>query len=77
MGREQKFIDCFGEICPIPVLRIRKELESASPGDSFMIATDHSCVVESVKDVYKKHRDVEMHVDEVMNGVWEITFTKL
>lgn len=71
-----KVIDSFGEMCPIPVLRIQEEFANMSSGDKFMIVVDHSCVVESIKDKYK-NRKVEIVIDEVMNGVWEITFTKL
>lgn len=76
MSKEMKVIDSFGEICPIPVLRIQKEISQMSSGDSFMIVVDHSCVVESIKDMYKGKK-IKMVIDEVMNGVWEITFTKL
>jgi TusA-related sulfurtransferase len=71
-----KVIDSFGEICPIPVLRIQEELTILKPGESFMIVVDHSCVLESIKDKYKGKK-IKMIIDEVMNGVWEITFTKL
>ena len=70
-----KVIDAFGEMCPIPVLRIQDELQNLEAGSSFMIVVDHSCVVESIKDKYK-NKSIKMKIDEVMNGVWEITFTK-
>ncbi len=76
MSKEMKVIDSFGEMCPIPVLRIQDEIAVMESGDSFMIVVDHSCVVESVKDKYK-NKKVNMVIDEVMNGVWEITLTKL
>ncbi len=71
-----KVIDSFGEMCPIPVLRIQEEIRGMNSGESFMIVVDHSCVVESIRDKYKGKK-IEMIIDEVMNGVWEITFTKL
>ena len=71
-----KTIDSFGEMCPIPVLRIEDEIKTLSPGESFMIVVDHSCVVESIKDKYKK-RNITLKIDEVMNGVWEITVTRV
>jgi len=75
MDKDMKIIDCFGDMCPIPVLRIQDELSNMGSGDSFMIIVDHSCVVESIKDKYN-NKNVEMVIEEVMNGVWEITFTK-
>jgi TusA-related sulfurtransferase len=68
-------IDCFGDICPVPLLKIQKQLDSISSGDSFMLVVDHSCVVESI-DEYYADTPHHIEIDEVMNGVWEITITK-
>lgn len=76
MGKEMKVLDCFGDICPVPILKIQKELKSSSPGDEFMVVTDHSCTVESVK-THKYDKPVTLEIDEVMNGVWEIYFKVL
>jgi len=68
-------IDCFGDICPVPLLKIQTELDRISVGDSFMIVVDHSCVVESIGEYYKDTPH-GIESDEVINGVWEITITK-
>ncbi|EOD00820.1 sulfurtransferase TusA family protein [Caldisalinibacter kiritimatiensis] len=70
-----KKIDCLGDVCPIPVIKAKKELHNMKSGESFMIVTDHSCTLESLVELLKKY-DVEYNVDEVINGVWEITITK-
>lgn len=70
--KELKF---FGDICPIPLLKIMKELESIKVGESFLAVVDHSCVVESISD-YFKEKPHSIEIDEVMNGVWEIEITK-
>lgn len=71
-----KKIDCFGDFCPVPLLKARNEVEHLSNGDSFMLVTDHSCVVESIGDHFNSSKFV-LDIDEVINGVWEITITKL
>lgn len=68
-------IDCFGDYCPIPLLKAKNELQHIQSGESFMLVTDHSCVVESLKDYFGKS-DCTYFCDEVINGVWEITVTK-
>jgi TusA-related sulfurtransferase len=73
MSDDLKVIDCFGDICPIPILKIEKQLEKTPKGGEFMLVIDHSCVLESIKDIYND-RDVDITIDEVMNGVWEILF---
>lgn len=71
-----KKIDCLGEYCPIPILRIKEHLKNIPKGEEFMVVTDHSCVFQSIQDYCKKTK-LKIHVDEVINGVWEITIKKL
>lgn len=68
-----KTIDCLGDMCPIPVLKTKKELNTISIGDTLKIITDHSCVLESMSAKFKKH---EITSVEVINGIWEIYLTK-
>ena len=68
-------IDCFGDICPIPILKIKKQLEITAIDESFMVVTDHSCVSASIEEFLKTSK-TEYEIDEVMNGVWEIIITK-
>ncbi|MBN2558984.1 MAG: sulfurtransferase TusA family protein [Clostridia bacterium] len=76
MKENARMLDCFGDMCPLPLLRIEAEIPRTGKGDSFVVVTDHSCVLESIKDKYKD-KNITMEIEEVMNGVWEITFTKL
>lgn len=69
-------LDCFGDICPVPILKIEKQLKKIESGDTFMTVTDHSCVSESIVQTFK-NRNVKIESEEVMNGVWEIYITKL
>lgn len=71
-----KKIDCLGDMCPIPVIQAQKAFVKLSPGDAFMLVSDHSCVVESLTDHFKG-MPVRLEIDEVMNGIWEITVTRL
>jgi len=68
-----KKIDCLGDMCPIPILKIRKEIKSLDSGDTIMVVTDHSCVLESVTSNFKKYKITH---EEVINGVWEISISK-
>ena len=49
-------IDCFGDICPVPILKMQKELSHLAPDDSFMMVVDHSCVIESIKEYLAKSK---------------------
>jgi TusA-related sulfurtransferase len=69
-------IDCFGDFCPIPILKIQKQLKKIDSGTTFMVTTDHSCVLESINEFLKTHK-ISFTYEEIINGVWEITITKL
>lgn len=66
-------INCFGDICPIPILKINKELPKLQKGETLEVVTDRGCVVESIKEKFK---NFNVNVDEVLNGVWEIKITQ-
>ncbi|GAU78277.1 sulfurtransferase TusA family protein [Fusibacter sp. 3D3] len=69
-------LDCFGDICPIPLLKMQNEIKHLNKGESFQMVVDHSCVIESIKENLKKSTLI-YEIDEVLNGVWEITITKV
>jgi len=68
-------LECFGEFCPIPLLKIQKQLKTMTSGESLLAVTDHSCVLESIEDFLRKG-EATYDVEEIMNGVWEIIITK-
>lgn len=76
MDENKDYIDCFGDMCPLPILKIEKRLGEIKPGDEFLLVTDHSCTVESIKQKYSK-RNVQFRIEEVLNGVWEVYMKKL
>jgi len=71
-----KKINCFGDVCPIPILKIQNELKITKNNGSFMVIIDHSCVLESIKDYFKNTNHL-IEIDETINGVWEIIITKI
>lgn len=68
-------IDCFGDICPVPVIKLQNMISTISEGESFMMVVDHSCAIEHMREVLQKENLV-WRIEEVMNGVWEVTVTK-
>ena len=71
-----KKIDCFGDICPIPLLKLHMEIDQMQPGESFLMVVDHSCVIENIREDLSKSV-LSYSINEVLNGVWEINVTKL
>ncbi len=70
-----KKIDCFGDICPIPLLKMQAEIDRIPKGETFQMVVDHSCVVQSIQE-HLKNSSTAYSINEVLNGVWEITITK-
>ena len=67
-------LDCLGDMCPVPALRLQKQLATARPGQRIELVTDHSCVPRSIGE-YCAGRGLLCQVTEAIPGVWEITIT--
>lgn len=68
-------IDCLGEICPIPIMRLQKAVPGIRGGEPALLVTDHSCTLTAVKEFCARNH-LLCTDDEVINGVWEITISK-
>ncbi len=68
-------IDCFGDICPIPVIKLQNMISSLKEGESFMMVVDHSCAIEHMREVLQKE-PLTWDIEEVMNGIWEVVVSK-
>jgi len=67
-------LDCLGDMCPIPAMRLQKALEEDVTGQPILLITDHSCVMASIQAICKKQK-LQCTSKEVINGVWEITIS--
>lgn len=70
-----RVLDCFGEFCPIPLLKIKKHFGEMAAGEQLLAKTDHICVVEAV-ETFLETTQSTYEVDEPLLGVWEILITK-
>lgn len=64
-------IDCLGEVCPVPVLMLRKHRQAIHRGEKVLLVTDHSCARTSIAE-YCQQAGLQCSAQEVINGVWEI-----
>ncbi len=70
-----KQINCLGDMCPIPVMKLKQCKDLKNSGDSVQLVTDHSCTVESISDLCAKE-GLLIDITEPMNGIWELVITK-
>lgn len=71
-----KSIDCLGDFCPVPVLKLKEQLKKMHPQESIKLISDHSCVLESLRANFSKAK-VTIEGKEIYQGIWEITVVKL
>jgi TusA-related sulfurtransferase len=69
-------IDCMGTICPVPTVKAQIQYKKMEIGDSVTIISDHSCTAQNLKDAFKKY-NCKVEVREEIDGIWEVTITKL
>lgn len=64
-------MDCLGDMCPIPIMKLKQCQEIKERGGKVKLVTDHSCVVESIGN-YCRSKHLKFEVVEPMNGIWEL-----
>ncbi len=67
-------IDCLGDMCPVPIMKLKECRQIKEKGGSVKLITDHSCTVESVSHYCHIH-DLRLTITEPMNGIWELYIT--
>lgn len=71
----EHYLEVWGEMCPIPLLKAEKKLKQLTPEDTLILETDHSCTARTVESWATKKK-YHFRVDEVDNGVWRIAIQK-
>lgn len=69
-------VDCLGDFCPLPLLKAQEASAALAPGEGFLLVTDHSCTEEALVELFEG-TGFTVESDEVINGVWEITVTRI
>ncbi len=71
----EKTLDCYGEACPIPLVKTQKELESMAKGDVLIVSIDHSCAMKNIPD-WAREVGYNVEIDEIGEGEWDIVIEK-
>ncbi|MFZ5640324.1 MAG: sulfurtransferase TusA family protein [Bacillota bacterium] len=71
----EKYLNLVGEFCPLPLVKTREAVEKMSAGDVLLVKTDLS---QGVRNIIKwcDNQGHDFDLDEVENGLWQITITK-
>lgn len=68
-------INCLGDMCPIPILKLKQCRDLKKSGDCIKLITDHSCVLESIME-YCNALNLTIELEEPINGIWELFIRK-
>lgn len=68
-------LDCLGDVCPVPVIKLKQKEGEISHGKQILLITDHSCVSESLRN-YCCILRYKVEILEPVNGVWEFYISK-
>ncbi|NLW10011.1 MAG: sulfurtransferase TusA family protein [Firmicutes bacterium] len=68
-------LDCFGEACPVPLLKAQKKLADLKVGDLLIVEVDHSCAIKNVPEWARKEGH-NVEIEEIGDGEWEIYIQK-
>lgn len=68
-------LDCLGEICPVPLLKVQDKMKQLEIGDTLVVNVDYSCAMKNVPD-WAKNEGHDVEVKTVNNGEWKITIKK-
>ncbi|NLW58786.1 MAG: sulfurtransferase TusA family protein [Firmicutes bacterium] len=64
-------INCMGEVCPVPSLKVRSLLRNLKAGEELKVLVDHSCAVGNILEQVPEE-SYQRAVNEVANGIWEV-----
>jgi TusA-related sulfurtransferase len=68
-------IDCLGEACPLPLMKVEKKIATIAVGDVVIAQIDHSCAMKNIPEWARK-QGYNVEVEEVEDGEWEIIIEK-
>lgn len=68
-------LDCMGEVCPVPLVKTQKKMETMAVGDTVVVHIDHSCAMKNVPDWARKEGH-NVEIEEVDDGEWDLIIEK-
>jgi len=64
-----KELNCLGDMCPLPLIKLKKELPAIRAGGAVAVITDHSCAGKEVAE-YCTRMGLLCKEEELMAGIW-------
>jgi TusA-related sulfurtransferase len=71
----ERTLDCYGEACPIPLVRAQKEMDTMAVGDVLIVSIDHSCAMKNLPE-WARSAGHNVEIEEVAEGEWDVIIEK-
>ncbi len=68
-------LDCFGEACPVPLIKAEKAITELDLGDLLIVQIDHSCAMKNLPE-WARTQGYNVEIEEVEDGEWEVFIEK-
>jgi TusA-related sulfurtransferase len=68
-------LDCFGEACPVPIVKSEKAIADLEIGDLLIVQIDHSCAMKNVPE-WARAQGYNVEIEEIEDGEWEVFIEK-
>ena len=68
-------LDCYGEACPVPLVKAEKQIDKLDKGDILIVLLDHSCAMKNVPE-WARNEGHNVEVVEIDDGEWEVFIEK-
>ncbi len=68
-------LDCYGEACPLPIVKSEKAIKDLDLGDLLIVQIDHSCAMKNLPE-WAREQGYNVEVEEVDDGEWEVFIEK-
>jgi len=73
---KEVMLDCFGEACPIPLVKAQNKMKEMDIGDILIVSIDHSCAMKNLPD-WARGEGHNVEVEETGDGEWEVIIEKV
>jgi TusA-related sulfurtransferase len=74
MKKEVK-LNCLGEVCPVPLIKADKALETIGKDEILVVLLDCSCAVKSISEWARK-QNYSVEIEEVSSDKWRCFIEK-
>ena len=72
---KEVLLDCFGEACPVPIVRSEKAIVDLAVGDLLIVQIDHSCAMKNLPE-WARAQGHNVEIEEIEDGEWEVFIEK-